>query len=141
MSRIYLDANALIDAVERQDSRLAETLANLDARGWVLLTSQMSLAEILVVPIKEERTELIAIYDDLLGPDRLVRTVPVDEAVLRESAALRARSNQKLPDAIHVATARLSRCSILLSSDKGLKLPEEIRQVSIDGADAIGGPQ
>lgn len=138
MVAIYWDANALVDAVEKEGSALPRVMARLRSKGWSLLTSELSIAEVLVVPIRQEKAELMAIYDELLGNGRLVATIPVDRAVLIESAAVRARSSQKLPDSILVATASLAGCRFLVSSDKGLRLPKGLDRVAIEDAETIG---
>lgn len=138
MTAIYWDANALIDAVEKEGSDLPDVMARLRLKGWSLMTRELSIAEVLVVPIREEKTQIIAIYEELLGDGSLVETVPVDRAVLRESAAVRARSGQRLPDSIQVATATLSKCRFLISSDKGLRLPRGMDRVAIEDAETIG---
>ena len=50
-----------------------------------------------------------------------LRLVPVSRPILIDAAALRAKhSALKLPDAIHVATARASGCEVLLTNDRAL---------------------
>jgi predicted nucleic acid-binding protein len=135
---IYLDANALIEAVEKEGSNLLRSLATFRSDGITLLTSELSLAEVLVVPMRMGDDDLMGIHESLLGENGLVATIPVDRAVLRESAFVRAKTGQKLPDAIHIATAALSDCEIFVSSDKRLRLPNPIRQVAADEVKSIG---
>lgn len=138
MQAIYLDANALIEAVEKEGSTLLRSMTALRSLGYRLVTSELSLAEVLVVPVKINEPELISIYEALLGGTELIEVAPVSRSILRESAAVRARTGQKLPDAIHVATAVLTECGLLISSDKGLRLPDGMKRVAVDDAETIG---
>jgi len=58
---------------------------------------------------------------------------PVTREVPLETTTTRERNNLKLPDAIHVATAKLSNCRYFVSRDRlENKLPIELRQVIPD---------
>ena len=56
----------------------------------------------------------------------------IDRAVLRRSAEIRATLGNKGADAIHIATALLADCSILLSSDQRLRLPSSLTQIELN---------
>jgi predicted nucleic acid-binding protein len=135
-SPIYLDTNALIDAVEGQKPHLLTLLRRLKSRGAALLSSELSLAEVLAKPFKENDEALIAIYDDMIRSGGLVSAIPVDRSVLRRSAELR-RLGGKLPDAIHVATALITGCKVILSSDKRLPLPDGLKRLPTEEAAAL----
>jgi predicted nucleic acid-binding protein len=47
--------------------------------------------------------------------------VPVSRDILVAAARLRAETNMKLPDAIHIATAQITGCSYLLTNDSHLR--------------------
>lgn len=81
-----------------------------------VVTSELTLLEVLVKPISLGRQLLIDAYDKLLLKSD-VRLLPIDSAILREAARLRATQNFKTPDAIHAATASLSNCGYLISND------------------------
>lgn len=120
--RFYCDANIFIMAVEGRAGQigLAGDLvtAAMDERCTVI-TSQLTLGEVLVVPLRFNETETLEAYRSLLGgacPGILVR--PVDAEALGEAAALRARHPRlKLPDAVHLATARLNRIDWFVTND------------------------
>lgn len=129
---LYLDTNAFIVMAEIQDERqlALEELIRLQPtdEAPMFLTSDLSLAEVLVKPLAEERTDLVALYEFWLRPSTWLTVVAVDRNVLRYAARLRAsRRSLKLPDAIHLSTCLLSQCRTLLSHDgdmrDGLPLP------------------
>ncbi|MBL8907199.1 MAG: PIN domain-containing protein [Rhizobiales bacterium] len=52
--------------------------------------------------------------------------LPIDRAVLLNASRLRSELGNKLPDAIHVATALAEDCDRFVTSDKGIALPSGI---------------
>lgn len=122
-SRLYLDAAPIIYSVEKSIDywNLLHGLWNSVASGDIeVVTSELSLLETLVYPIRENDTELISAFETLLtGSD--VRLLPVTAAILRSAANFRATQNFKTPDAIHAATAFLSSCTHFISNDDGFR--------------------
>lgn len=121
-TRFYCDANVFIMAVEGRADQIGLAggliTAAMDER-CTLVTSLLTLGEVMVVPLRFSEMETLASYRSLLGggyPAILVR--PVDAETLGEAAALRARHPRlKLPDAIHLATARLNRIDWFVTND------------------------
>ena len=136
-SSLYLDANALIAAVESPKPDLFNCMKRLKARGLELLSSELSLAEVLPNPVKQERADLIDIYEDIIRVGGLVTAIPVGRPILRISVELRTRFGGKLPDAIHLATATMSGCRVIVSSDKRLRLPEGLRRFAAEDVSAL----
>jgi predicted nucleic acid-binding protein len=123
-ARPYLDANVVVYMVENYDAYVgfsAALTAALDQGNLVAVTSELTLAEVLVKPYQLDRAELIQAYETFLEPDGALQVEPVTGPVLREAARLRARSRLRLPDAIHAATAVAAGCSVLLTNDHGLR--------------------
>jgi predicted nucleic acid-binding protein len=129
--RIYLDTNILIELAEikgEQQSLLYEIadMRTADGKPFVC-TSELTLAELLVRPYRQQNDELIELYNGWImqGSDWL-EVGPVTRDVLWHAALVRQYyPNVKLPDAIHLATAILFGCSHFLTGDK--RIPNEIK--------------
>jgi predicted nucleic acid-binding protein len=52
--------------------------------------------------------------------------------VLREAPLLRATTNLKTPDALHLATARLAGCALFVTNDGGFRSAGNIPVVILD---------
>lgn len=136
---VYLDSNVFIYAMES-----AEVEGDL-ARRWLsefdrdtisAVTSELTLAEVLPRPIAAGETELVAGYRRLLGGLAILRLVPVRTDILLGAAELRAATKISLPDAIHVATATLTRCRGILTNDVRLQAPPSMPRFNL--ADTLG---
>lgn len=123
---VYLDANIFIYAVEGyapEEAFLRELFAALEDGRFTAVTSELSLAEVLVKPFELGREDVAAAYTELLTPSERLAVLPVDRAILSEAARQRATLGMRLPDAIHVATALAAGCELFLTNDRRLKLP------------------
>ena len=121
-ARIYVDANAWIYAREPEPKwdELRLFFASAREGNWKLVTSELSLAETLVWPIKNrDRRAQSEFLADLESAPHLV-LMPVSRPILIEAATLRATRGLEMPDAIHAASAKLSRCSHFLTGDEEL---------------------
>ena len=119
---VYLDANLLIYAMEDFGSvggKVRDLFARIDAGELDGVTSELTLAEVLVKPLRDGATAIAGEYRELLDPDGPLLVTPVSRAVLVRAAEVRSSSSLKLPDAIHVATAELLGCGTLLTNDAG----------------------
>lgn len=136
LERVYLDANAFIGIVEGTGPRtdrlapLFDRIAEGRLAGW---TSELTLAEVLVQPLRRGDDETADAYRDVLSPRWRMVLVGVDRPILEAAAAIRARFPRlKLPDAIHVATCVQTGCAAFVSADRELPLPAAVRLVNPD---------
>lgn len=125
VGRLYLDTNIFIVMVEsaQEIARLLYELVSLQVpeEQLFLCTSELTLAELIVRPYRERDDELLQTYDNMLSPGGAFHVLPIDKRVLWGAAVARSQySSLKLPDAIHVATAVVSGCTHVLTSDKGI---------------------
>jgi predicted nucleic acid-binding protein len=125
MMLIYLDTNVFIEAYENQ-GRLAQAFRTLfrSARRdqSILVTSELTLAELCVEPIRAGRDERINLYRSLIQTrGSFIQAIAIDRDILFEAATCRARASAlRLPDAIHIATAIMSNCEMFITNDKRL---------------------
>ena len=83
-----------------------------------IVTSTVTLLEVLVHPLKHGDESLAHEYNDILLSSPNIFTVPVTPATAQTAAELRATSNLKTPDAIHLATAINHRADAFLTGDR-----------------------
>lgn len=122
--RLYWDANSFIRMVE-DDDPVARLLGRLFARridgDVAVVTSELTLAELLVVPLREADDVVVRTYRTLFEPEGGIEVISVDRQVLVAAAQIRATNGAtKLPDAIHIATCEMTLCTHLISGDAGL---------------------
>ncbi|ODT52424.1 MAG: hypothetical protein ABS59_09035 [Methylobacterium sp. SCN 67-24] len=135
----YLDANAIIQFIEVDGTPFASLMRHVEAGALYLFTSELTLAEVLVKPLRDELVALIELYERLLTGSEKLAVLPVTRAVLRSSAEVRANAGNKGPDAIHIATALSASCNLFISSDARLRLPSSMTRLDIDAA-AVWSP-
>lgn len=118
---IYLDSNIWIyssQGTPAYKQALSSMFAAVDAGTLSVVTSELSLAEILVRPIREGNTLEQKTYIRAITNTKNSIAVPIERTVLIQAAKLRSRTKLKLPDAIHAATAMSSQCTTFLTNDK-----------------------
>jgi len=86
------------------------------------VTSALTLAEVLVKPLRDQARELVETYYRHLMVSPAIELAEISTSVLWESARIRASSGARLYDAIHVATARLRECGTFLTNDHALRV-------------------
>jgi len=122
--RIYLDTNVWIYAVESYPAFIQELtvlLQSIDQGNQIAITSELSLAEVLVKPLQEQNQARQDAYKRAVVNRKNVFVIPVLRELLIDAAQVRADTGLKLPDAIHVATAVRSQCTTFLTNDERLK--------------------
>lgn len=127
----YLDTNVLISILDGKEPLAepqAEFVRRLDAGEARAVTSELTLAECLVLPYARNDKKLIARYLLFMEGRSQFPVLPVSRAVLVRAAGLRAESRIHLPDAIHVATAEIADCDIFVTDDNRIKPDKPMRR-------------
>jgi predicted nucleic acid-binding protein len=123
--RVYLDANVFIYALAGFPAFkevLAEVFGAIDAGSILAVTSELTIAEVLVIPFRKGDREEEGRCRAILLPRPALQFLPIDVNVLEQTAGLRASTPAlRTPDAIHLATARSAGCGTLLTNDHRLK--------------------
>lgn len=94
-----------------------------------LVTSAITLLEVLVVPYRAGSRLLADRYEALLTRSRGVRLVDVTRDQLRAAAQLRAATGVRTPDALQLTAALASGCATFLTNDRRLPTIPGIRVV------------
>jgi predicted nucleic acid-binding protein len=142
--KVYLDTNVFVALVESADAALQEAIWGLfsssEHMNLDLVTSELSLAELLVKPFELGSDALASAYLDILQPVKRLYVVPVTREVLLAAAQIRSvEKSIRLPDGIHLATADHQSCNVFLTADRALaqKRPSVCRLLSIEGVKAV----
>ena len=97
-----------------------------------LVTSSLTLLEVLVVPLRFGNRSVADRYEALLTHSRGIRLVDPTRDQLRAAAQLRAATSVKTPDALQLAAAIGTGCRTMLTNDRRIpSIPGlRIRQLS-----------
>lgn len=131
--RVYLDTNVFIALVEDEDETRASLLSELICgqlldEAPVFCTSEISLAETLVKPLRLQREAVIQRYEDTIRPSYWLDVIPVARDVLYYAAVIRSQFRLKLPDAIHLSAAYAAGCTHFLTRDTDFQDTYSLRQ-------------
>lgn len=123
-SRVYVDAQVVIYAVEVHPTYagLVSPLFRRAAFGdFLLVTSELTLMEVLVHPLRLQRAALASAFHAVLSA-RGVHVLPIITPVLLRAAQLRAdHPSLRTPDAIHAATALEHSADQFVTNDRSFR--------------------
>ena len=122
MSRIFWDTNLFIYLFEGYgdfSGRVAELRRKMLARGDQLLTSTLTLGEVLVKPAERGDEELCRKYEEAITATALL--LPFDAKAARTYARLRCERSFRAPDAIQLACAAAARVDLFITNDTRLQ--------------------
>lgn len=120
---VGLDSALLIYYIEENPLYLSTVDPFFEAmfRGdFEVVTSSVTLTEVLVHPIRRNDSELTATYREILLNAAHLKTLPVSAEIAETAARLRAIHNIRTPDAIQAATAVVARADFFLTNDAKL---------------------
>jgi predicted nucleic acid-binding protein len=89
------------------------------SRGDQLLTSALTLGEILVKPIRSAQPELVREYEVAITQTALV--IPFDTKAARIFARLRSSRTVSAPDAVQLACAGAAGTDVFITNDERLQ--------------------
>jgi predicted nucleic acid-binding protein len=122
LSRIFLDTNVFVYLVEDRGhfgKRAMEIFNEISLRGDELMTSTLTLGELLVKPLEADDLALADRYRKALkGPS--VRMISFDEEASERFARIRRDRGVKAPDAIQLAAAASVGCDLFITNDERL---------------------
>lgn len=122
MSRVFWDTNLFIYLFEDYGA-LSKAVAQLRSRmlerGDQLLTSTLTLGEILVKPTEQHDSELCRKYEHAITTAATV--IALDVKAARMYAALRSQRSLRAPDAIQLACAASANVDLFVTNDARLQ--------------------
>ena len=122
MSRIFFDTNLFIYLLEdtgERGKRVEAIVERISERRDHLLTSTLTLAEVLVKPLAVGDVAWADKYEKLLNTPG-VSLLPFDRGAARIYAGIRQDKGVKPPDAIQLACAAHAGCDLFITNDERL---------------------
>lgn len=135
---ISIDTTVLIYFIEKHPKyfdlihKLFSKVNTID-KPFKLVTSVITLIEVLTKLFREHKKELVSNYYDILLFSENVFVVMLEVSIAKITAELRSKYMfLKTPDAIQLATAIYSEAEYFLTNDSRLKDVTEVRVVILD---------
>jgi predicted nucleic acid-binding protein len=122
LSRVFLDTNIFIYLIEDSGERgrmASELVERLALRRDVVLTSTLTLGEVLTQPISRGNAKLAEQYEEHFSSQGM-RLLDFDRGAARQYARIRQDKSIKAPDAIQLATAASAECDLFITNDDRL---------------------
>jgi len=120
---VYVDTSIVIYTVENHPNywQLLQPLwSKLCNREVQIFSSELLIMETLTGPLRDNNQQLLQDYERFLFQSGMV-LVPISQNLLKEAAQLRATTNLRTPDAIHVATALDTESTLFLTNDRRIR--------------------
>ena len=121
MSKVFWDTNLFVYLVEDEGERAERVVA---LRQWMieredeLLTSALTLGEVLVKPMETGDEELMHRYEQAIGAGATV--LPFDSRAAPKFAEIRRDRSIRAPDAIQLACASAAGTDLFITNDDRL---------------------
>jgi len=131
---VGLDTAPLIYFIEENPTYLEAVrlfFEAMDRGDFAVVTSTITLLEVLVHPLRINNIELAAEYRDILLNSRLM-TLEVSNTIAEQAARLRATHKIRTPDAIQISTALNAGASHFFTNDVRLPAIPSIQIISLD---------
>ena len=120
---VALDTSVFIYFIEEEPRFLPHILPlfeQADRGSRILVTSTLTLLEVLVVPYRAGARQLAERYEQLLTRGRGVRLVDITRDQLRAAAQLRAATGARTADALQLVSALSTGCKAFVTNDRRL---------------------
>lgn len=95
--------------------------------------SVITEAELLVGPVRKDDAASLSMVQAFLNDFPGIDVVPVSRPIAQEAAKLRAGSGLPLPDALIIATAKVSGCEAIVGNDLGWAKIGVVPVILLDG--------
>lgn len=131
---VGLDSAIFIYLIEEHPQFLPHILPlfeEADAGKRELVTSALTLLEVLVVPYRRRHVALAERYEILLTTSRGVRIMELTREQLRSAAQLRAATGAKVPDALQLVSALGAGCRTFLTNDRRFPQMPELQVIQL----------
>lgn len=132
---VGLDTDPLIYFIEEHPTYLESMryfFEAVDRGDFNVITSTVTLLEVLVQPFRHNNAELADEYRDILLNSANLSTAGISEPVAERAAKLRAEYDIRTPDAIQLALAIEEGASFFVTNDAGLPAVSPLNLLVLD---------
>ena len=131
---VYLDSCGFIYSLEHIEpyrTLLEPMWRQAQAGQFVIATSELSVMETLVKPLKDGDPVLERLFRELFDSSE-VRLIPATRALWEEAARLRATTNLRTPDALHAAADLRESCALFVTNDGAFRRVQGMQVAVLD---------
>ncbi len=128
MSRIFWDTNLflyLLQSFGEPSRRAADLRRRMLERGDELLTSALTMGEVLVHPVEHKNEPVLAEIERAIPAGAVV--LPFDARAARRFAEIRAAWQISASDAVQLACASVANCDLFITND------DRLNHTNVDG--------
>lgn len=121
MSRVFWDTNIFIYLFEDEGGRGDQVVGVLERmleRGDTLVTSSLTLGEILVKPLRDGASTVVEYYENVI--QSRAQVVSFDANAARRFAEIRGDRSISAPDAVQLACAAIAETDLFITNDERL---------------------
>ena len=132
---VGLDTAPLIYFIEQHPSYLATVrpfFQGLDGSEFTVVTSMITLLEVLIRPLREGNGLLVNEYRDILFNTPRLVTLPLSQDIAEAAARLRAIHNIRIADAVQIASALSEGASFFVTNDARLPVVPGLTMLTLD---------
>jgi predicted nucleic acid-binding protein len=104
----------------------------MDRGEFKVITSMVTLLEVLVIPFRRGDAVLAQRYRDLLLDSKGLISLPVTQNAAEEAAHLRAQHGLRTPDSLQMATALTAGAQVFLTNDARLPSLPTMQVLTLD---------
>ena len=122
--RVAFDANVFVYLFEPTGplAEAARAVVNaVSARRVVGIVSTVALAEVIVSPALMGDDTMGERYANAIQSIENLHVVPATVEIAAEAGFVRVRTGLTVPDAVHIATARVAGASVLVTNDRRVR--------------------
>ncbi len=134
--KVFWDTNIFIYLVERHPIFHPQVLSLYDeqqSRGDQLVTSVLTLGELLAQPLRHNRHDLVDRYRSLLTAGIGIELAVFDRPAADHYAKIRSQTSVRQPDAIQLACAAACGVAVFVTND------QRLWNLTVPGVEVIRG--
>ena len=121
---VFVDTMPFIYLIEEHPAYVetveAFFIGALRDKNYRLMTSIITLAEVLVQPHRTGNDALVAEYEGIICDSDELHVVPIDRITAQKAARLRADYSLKMADSLQLAASFVNSADYFLTNDKGI---------------------